>query len=103
MTAGVIAYQWVKEAGMEEFVRLSAIGTCLLQQSSKKTDNEECIRKDQRPNAHSLETNLNSSHAICLEIVGYLASGHLFFLIFESFFHGLNDAKTNYHEYKNYK
>ncbi len=81
----------------------SFIRTSLLQQSSKKTDNEECIRKNERPNAHSLETNFNPSYAICPASVEYLASVHLFFLIFESFFHGLNDTKTNYHEYKNYK
>jgi len=81
----------------------SFIQTYLMQQSSKEISNEECIGKDQCPKGHSLETNFNPSYTFCLTNTGYLASVHLFFLIFESFFRNLNDAKTNYYEYKNYK
>jgi hypothetical protein len=81
----------------------SFIQTYLLQQSSKEISNEECIGKDECPKGHSLEANINLSYPFCLTNTEYLTPIHLFFLIFESFFHNLNDAKTNYHKYKNYK
>ncbi len=81
----------------------SFIQTCLLQKSSKEISNEECIGKDQRPKRHSFETDFNPSYTFYLTNTEYRASVHLFFLIFESFFHNLNDTKTNYHKYKNHK
>ena len=85
----------------------SFIQTYLMQQSSKEISNEECIGKDQCPKGHSLETNFDPSYFSYFTDIKYLIPVHLFFypfnLIFESFFHNLNDAETNYYEYKNYK
>ena len=81
----------------------SFIQTCLLQQSSKEISNEKRIGKDQCPDRHSLETNFNPSYTFCLTNTEHLALVHLYFLIFESLFHNLNDAKTNDHKYKDYK
>ena len=79
------------------------IQTYLMQQSFKEVSNEKCIGKDQRPKGHSLKANLNLSHTLFFANTDDLASVHLLFLIFESFFHNLNDAKTNYYDYENYK
>jgi len=81
------------------------IQTYLMQQSSKEISNEECIGKDQCPNGHSLETDINPSYPFYFKNTEYLISIHLFFrilkLIFEPFFHNFNNSKTNDNKHKN--
>jgi hypothetical protein len=112
-TAGIIAFQRVKEAGMEEFTLLSKSieqwKTSLypLQQSSKEVRNEECIGEDQCPNGHSFETNFDPSYFSYFTDTKCLIPVHLFFypfnLIFKFFLHNLNNSKTHNKKNKNQK
>jgi len=100
----IIAFQRVKEAGMEEFMKSLLYQ---FQQSSKKIRNKEGIGKDECPNGHSFETNFNPSYFFYFTDTKCLIPVHLFFysfnLIFESFLHNFNNSKTHHNNYKNQK
>ena len=80
---------------------VSFVQTYLMQKSCKKISNEEGVGKNQCPDGHSFKTDSSPSRTFRLTNTEYLASVHLLFLIFVSFFDNLSDAKTNDHKYKN--